>query len=127
MVLGVANDAGTATTSLVSSASSGTLAVSNTGSGPALLVSGVASFVRSGSAAIFSPASSVEVAVPGGLSASSRVLALGQNVPMLQTGSQEGGYCAVVSARPVPATGKITIYLNGPPVYAIKVAWFVFG
>jgi hypothetical protein len=141
MILGASNDAGSASTSLASTAASGTLrvagsvgpavqatgqpvpaggAVAAAGHGSALRVEGVAAFTRSGTAAIFAPSRSIEVPVAGGLTNASHVLAMAQTL-------NADGQCYVVAARPNPTTGRITIYLNGPPAYAIKVAWFVFG
>lgn len=92
-----------------------------TGSGVALRVAGPAAFSRSGKVTIKFPAKSATVAVPGGLSGSSLVLAL------LQT-AISGVF--VASAVPHNATGKVTINLNKAPgssrrPRSVKVAWFV--
>jgi len=56
--------------------------------------------------------------VPGGLTASSHVLAT------MQTNT---GAIGVRAAVPNPATGKVTIYLTGTAPKGAKIAWFVFG
>jgi len=88
------------------------------GNGPALAVQGVASFTRSGAVTLAGKAKSTVVAVPGGLTASSHVLA------MMQTNTATIGVRAAV---PNPATGKVTIYLTGTAPKGAKIAWFVFG
>jgi hypothetical protein len=127
LILGTANTSGSASTSMSSSASAGTLAVSNTGTGPALAVQGVATFVRSGTVPIFEPSTSVTVPVPGGLKTSSGALAMVQNPPTPAKGGFEGGFCKVNSVHLNRDDSTVTIYLNGSPIYAVKVAWFVFG
>jgi hypothetical protein len=99
----------------VVAANGGTVPVA--GNGAALTVQGVASFSRSGVATIAAAATSVVMSVPGGLAATSHVLA------MVQTNSTVW----VKAVVPSTATGKITIYLNAAPSTAITVAWFVFG
>ncbi len=125
-ILGTPNTSGSASTSLSSSASAGTLAVSNTGTGPALAVQGIASFVRSGTVPIFNPNLSVTVTVPGGLKTTSCALAMVQSPPTPVVQGYEGGFCKVVVAHPNPADSTLTLYLNGTPGYAVKIAWFVF-
>jgi len=88
------------------------------GNGTALAVRGVASFTRSGVVTLGGRAKSAIVAVPGGLTASSHVLAT------MQTNT---GTVGVRAAVPNPATGKVTIYLTGTAPKGTKVAWFVFG
>jgi hypothetical protein len=92
-----------------------------TGGGIALRVVGPAVFNRSGLVTIKAPAKSATVAVPGGLAATSLVLALLQNaVPGV----------FVASAVPNSSTGKVKINMNqAPPSTAptAKVAWFVLG
>jgi hypothetical protein len=88
------------------------------GNGPALAVQGVASFTRSGAVTLGGKAKSVTVAVPGGLTASSHVLAT------MQTNT---GTIGVRAAVPNLATGKVTIYLTGTAPKDTKIAWFVFG
>lgn len=58
------------------------------------------------------------VTVPGGLTATSHVLAT------LQTNT---GTVAVRAAVPNTSTGKITIYFTASAPVGTKVAWFVFG
>jgi hypothetical protein len=88
------------------------------GNGPALAVQGVASFTRSGTVTLGGRAKSAIVAVPGGLTASSHVLAT------MQTRT---GAIGVQAAVPNPATGKVTIYLTGTAPKGAKIAWFVLG
>jgi hypothetical protein len=92
-----------------------------TGGGTALDVVGPAVFNRSGLVTIKAPAKSATVAVPGGLAASSLVLALLQNaVPGV----------IVANAVPNASTGKVKINLNNVPPSTsptAKVAWFVIG
>jgi hypothetical protein len=88
------------------------------GNGAALAVAGVAAFTRSGAVTLGGRASSVIVAVPGGLTASSHVLAT------MQTNT---GTIGVRAAVPNTATGKVTIYLTGTAPKGTKIAWFVFG
>jgi hypothetical protein len=88
------------------------------GNGPALAVQGVASFTRSGAVTLGGKVKSVTVSVPGGLTASSHVLAT------MQTNT---GTIGVRAAVPNPATGKVTIYLTGTAPKGTKIAWFVFG
>jgi hypothetical protein len=88
------------------------------GNGAALAVAGVASFTRSGAVTLAGRASSVVVAVPGGLTASSHVLAT------MQTNT---GTIGVRAAVPNTATGKVTIFLTGTAPKGTKIAWFVFG
>jgi len=83
----------------------------------ALLVYGVSTFTRSGAVGIAAGTESVVVAVPGGLSATSHVLAT------LQTNA---GTVAVRAAVPDPAAGEITIYLTSAPTVVVQVGWFVF-
>jgi hypothetical protein len=88
------------------------------GNAAALKVVGVASFTRSGVATFTTAGTSILVDVPGGLSATSNVLAT------LQTNT---GTVAVRAAVPNTVTGKITIYLTASVAVGTKVAWFVFG
>jgi hypothetical protein len=88
------------------------------GNGAALAVQGVASFTRSGTVTLAGKARSAVVAVPGGLTASSHVLAT------MQTNT---GVIGVRAAVPNTATGKVTIYLTGTAPKGAKIAWFVFG
>jgi hypothetical protein len=88
------------------------------GNGAALAVAGVASFTRSGAVTLGGTAKSVTVSVPGGLTASSHVLAT------MQTNT---GAIGVRAAVPNTATGKVTIFLTGTAPKGTKVAWFVFG
>jgi hypothetical protein len=88
------------------------------GNGAALSVQGVASFARSGAVTLAGRASSVTVAVPGGLTVASHVLAT------MQTNT---GAIGVRAAVPNPATGKVTIYLTATAPKGTKIAWFVFG
>jgi hypothetical protein len=89
------------------------------GNAAALDVKGRATFTRSGVATLAAAAASVVVPVPGGLAASSHVLATLQGVV--------AGALAVKSAAPNTANGKITIYFTGSAPSGTKVAWFVFG
>jgi hypothetical protein len=93
-------------------------AVAAAGNGAALAVFGVAAFTRSGAVTLAGRASSVVVAVPGGLTASSNVLATMQS---------NTGAIGVRAAVPNLATGKVTIYLTGTAPKGAKIAWFVFG
>jgi hypothetical protein len=95
-----------------------TAAVPIAGNGPALSVQGVASFTRSGLATLAAAATSILVSVPGGLTATSHVLAT------LQTNT---GNVAVRAAVPNVANGKVTIFFTGSVPVGTKVAWFVFG
>ena len=89
------------------------------GNAAALTVQGVATFTRSGVITLGAPATNLAtVAVAGGLTATSHVLAT------VQTNS---GTIAVRAAVPNTATGKIDIYLTGNAPAGTKVAWFVFG
>jgi hypothetical protein len=88
------------------------------GNAAALSVQGVASFTRSGVVSLTGAASSVVVSVPGGLTATSHVLAT------LQTNT---GTVAVRAAVPNPANGKVTIFLGANAPAGTKIAWFVFG
>jgi hypothetical protein len=92
------------------------------GTGLALDVRGKAQFNRSGLLTIASANNKLTGAVPGGLNANSRVLA------MMQSNS---GTLAVRAAVPIlsgPNVNKIQIYLTGnAPAGGVKVAWFVFG
>ena len=92
--------------------------VAAAGNGAALAVFGVAAFTRSGAVTLAGRASSVVVAVPGGLTASSHVLATMQS---------NTGAIGVRAAVPNTATGKVTIYLTGTAPKGAKIAWFVFG
>jgi hypothetical protein len=87
--------------------------------GTALVVGGKATFTRTGVLTI--PAGktlATTAAVPGGLSASSHVLAT------MQTATA----AAIAVKAAVPKAGRITIYLTGKaPAGGVKVAWFVFG
>ena len=95
-------------------------AVAAAGNDAALSVQGVATFTRSNVATVPATAAVVVVNVPGGLGATSHVLATMQTT----TASNIG----VKSATPDPATGKITITLTAAaPAGGITVAWFVFG
>lgn len=87
------------------------------GNAAALSVTGVASFSRSN--VVTMTTASLAVAVPGGLTAQSHVLATMQT--KLATTPQ------IVAVVPNPATGKITIYLSAAPTSPVVVAWFVFG
>jgi hypothetical protein len=88
------------------------------GNGAALSVQGVASFTRSGAVTLAGKAKSVVVAVPGGLTVASHVLAT------MQTNT---GAIGVRAAVPNTATGTVTIYLTGTAPKGTKIAWFVFG
>ena len=88
------------------------------GNGVALAVQGVAAFTRSGTVTLAGRAKSAVVAVPGGLTASSHVLATMQS---------NTGAIGVRAAVPNLATGKVTIYLTGTAPKGAKIAWFVFG
>jgi len=95
-------------------------AVPVAGNAAALNVAGVASFTRSNVATVPAAATSVVVNVPGGLTATSHVLATMQTTTAANVG--------VKSATPNSATGKITIRLTAAaPTGGISVAWFVFG
>jgi hypothetical protein len=90
------------------------------GNAAALAVQGVATFTRTGVANVPAGSSSVQLNVPGGLSAASHVLAT------MQTAT--GVDIAVKSATPNAGTGKITIALTrNAPGGGVQVAWFVFG
>ena len=95
-------------------------AVAVAGDAAALEVRGVASFTRSGLTTLPAAATSAVVAVPGGLSATSHVLATLQTDSGAET-------LAVHAAVPNDSTGKITIYFTGSAPSGTKVAWFVFG
>jgi hypothetical protein len=89
-----------------------------TGNASALRVSGVLTHTRSGVAHI--TGTSLAVNVPGGLSATSFVLATMQTT----TGANVG----VKSATPSSATGKVTITLTAAaPAGGVDVGWFVVG
>jgi len=85
----------------------------------------VATFSRSGEVEItIANGNRVEVPVPGGLKASSRVFAMAQ-----QASNNGGSRVTVEAAEPNVATGKITIWFNtnlGTGA-TLKVAWFVIG
>lgn len=103
-------------TGLKATTASGT-AASITSTGTALSVTGKAKFNRSGVVSIAHPAVSATVAVQDGLSSTSLVLAVMQNVVA-------GVW--VVSAAPNTSTGKATITLNKAAASgSAKVAWFV--
>ena len=92
------------------------------GNAAALAVQGVSTFTRSNVATVPAAATNVVVSVPGGLSATSHVLAT------CQTHVASGTQPQIQAAVPNPATGKITIYLAGAaPAGGVIVAWFVFG
>jgi hypothetical protein len=93
-------------------------AVAAAGNAAALTVQGVATFTRSGNVTLAAAAMSIVVNVPGGLTATSNVLAT------IQTNT---GTIAVRAAVPNTATGKITIYFTASAPIGTKVAWFVFG
>jgi hypothetical protein len=97
-------------------------AVPVAGNAAALNVKGVAAFTRSGTAVISATFLSVVVNVPGGLTATSHVLATMQT--HLASGTPR-----VLAAVPNPANGKITIFLDAPvpSMQTVKIAWFVFG
>jgi hypothetical protein len=78
----------------------------------------VATFTRSGTVTLAAAATSIVVSVPGGLSATSNVLAT------IQTNL---GTVAVRAAVPNALTGKVTIYFTTSAPINTKVAWFVFG
>jgi hypothetical protein len=94
-------------------------AVPIAGNAAALAVQGVATFTRSGVTALTTAGSSILVSVPGGLTATSHVLATLQGT--------FAGNVAVKSVAPNTATGKITIYFTAAVPVGAKVAWFVFG
>lgn len=121
IVLGAANTAGTASTSVTSSSSAGTLAVANSGTGPALAVQGPVTFLRSGTVPIFNPNHTVTVTVPGGLKKTSGAFAMVQNV------AWQVNYTQVASVSLNTTDSTITIHLNSLPPYAVKCAWWVFG
>jgi hypothetical protein len=78
----------------------------------------VSTFTRSGVAHI--TGTSVAVDVPGGLSATSHVLATMQTTTSANV--------SVKSASPSTATGKVTITLTAAaPAGGLDVAWLVFG
>lgn len=86
----------------------------------ALSVNGKAQFSRSGKASVGAGRSFVDVAVPGGLSSGSLVVA----TPML---NRPGVY--VQSAVPNATTGNVRIYLNrvASSSFSTPVAWFVIN
>jgi hypothetical protein len=90
----------------------------NTGTGPALSVHGSALFSRSGTVVIPSGATKATVTPPGGLTASSLVLALLQDV---------AGGVMVKAAVPKPGAGTFQIVLNKAPTApaTATVAWLV--
>lgn len=147
MVLGVPNDSGNAQTRLTSTSGTGVLgvvsgaagpavqatgqtvpaggAVSAAGNGPALSVQGVATFTRSGTVGMIA-VSSIDVSVPGGMTKTSKAFAVVQSIPQPSVnGTFEQPM--VIAVHPTPETGKLTIYLDRRPDYAVKVAWFVIG
>ncbi len=83
---------------------------------------GLAKFTRSGTAVISATFNSVVVNVPGGLTATSHVLATMQT--HLASGTPR-----VLAAVPNPANGRITICLDAPvpSMKTVTIAWFVFG
>jgi hypothetical protein len=88
------------------------------GNAAALKVSGVLSHTRSGVAHI--TGTSLAVDVPGGLTASSHVLATMQTTTAANV--------TVKSATPSTSTGKVTITLSAAaPAGGVDVGWFVFG
>jgi hypothetical protein len=151
MILGGRNDSGIIDTRLTAHSNKSALGVTNTsvgpalgatgrpiaaggriassGHGPALTVNGVATFSRGGVVEwpTGSPASVIDIAVPGGLTASSYVLATLQN-PTRTTGNfvQQ-----ITAAEPLVTTGKVRIHLLGTPALpsgvTLKIAWFVCG
>ena len=102
------------------------MAVSSTvplaGNAAALKVQGVASFTRSGLETLTAAGASVLVPIPGGLSATSHVVATVQAKALGTPGT-----VSVLSVFPNPTTGKATIYFNGAAPVGTKVGWFVFG
>ena len=68
----------------------------------------------------------MEVSVPGGLMSSSTVFATTQN-PAVNKNPQTQNVPPVGGAHPDPATGKVTVWLQYPFGYPVKVAWFVLG
>ncbi len=86
---------------------------------PNLKVNGVASFVRSGVVTVADNGVTT-VKVPGGLSASSHVLA---TMNAVADGGQ--GVLHVWAAVPDTQTGTITLYSYA--FKGAKIAWFVFG
>ena len=100
-------------------ATTGTGVFATSASGPALEVSGKAKFTRSGKASIPKGKLSVDITVPGGLTADSLVHAT------LQT---YRGAVAIAAVRPnYPAAGKARIYLTkvASLTAATVVAWIV--
>jgi hypothetical protein len=149
MVLGRMNDSGIKDTRVTARSSKSALSVTNTssgaavaaigrpivaggavaaaGNGRALEVQGLAVFSRSGVFDLTTPGSSVvEIPVPGGVKATSHVLATLQN----RTTTTGNLVQQIVAAEPVPATGKVKIHLVGNPNLgpgaSVKIAWFVF-
>jgi len=98
-------------------------AIALAGNAAALDVKGKSTFSRSGVVTIAAGATSnaaAPVAVAGGLTAASHVLATMQTTTATNIG--------VKSATPNAGTGKITITLTAAaPAGGIVVAWFVFG
>jgi hypothetical protein len=89
--------------------------------GIALDVAGRAQFSRSGRASVPPNRKSVDVTVPGGLSASANVLA---------TLQIKRGDVHVLAARPnYPAAGQVRIYISdvASTTASTQVAWFVLG
>ncbi len=149
MVLGRANDSGLKDTRVTANIYKSALNVTNTGIGPAvganghpvaaggsiaaaghgkaLDVQGVATFSRSGvvDLAFDNFATVVVVPVPGGLKASSHVLAMAQN---LDSGHGAGPVYPI-AAEPNVLTGTVKIHLNDYVAgdEPLRIAWFVFG
>ena len=150
MILGRANDSGLKDTRLTARIYKSAFNVTNTGVGPAvgatghpvaaggsiaaaghgaaLDVQGVATFSRSGVIEVTSQSSTVvEFAVPGGLKASSHVLATLQN----RTTTSGQFLQQIVGAEPNVTTGKVKIHLLDSPNLGagntVKIAWFVIG
>jgi hypothetical protein len=98
----------------------GTRVYAGSTTGKALQVDGKAAFSRSGKVSVPAGASSVSVAVPGGLSGSPLCFA---NLNVARTG------VFVSSVVPSASTGKITIRLNkvASTSASTVVAWFVAG
>jgi hypothetical protein len=71
-------------------------------------------------ATLSAAATSIAVAVPGGLKTTSHVLAT--------LASDTGAVTlAIHAAVPNTSTGKVTIYFTGTAPVGTRVAWFVFG
>ena len=100
---------------LYGASGSGTGVEAFSGGGMALKVAGRADFSRSGKATIAKGASSVRVAVPGGVTSSTLGFA---NLRVHRAG------VTITAVIPVTSSGKLWIRLNKAAPAAMSVSWF---